>query len=75
MQAVSSKNIYSEHGFEAFIRAELEQGFHLLIVSWYWIPGSPHCQEASAIDFNMFFALTVSATSPLVTYFKLNGPN
>src|ERR1035437_1613614 len=49
LHAESSRNIYSEHGLEALMRAELLQGFHRLTVVSNCIPGSPHWCVASAI--------------------------
>src|SRR3984957_1202968 len=51
LQAESSRNIYSEQGFEALIRAVFFDVCHRLIVVSYCIPGSPHCHVASAILF------------------------
>src|SRR6266404_2691128 len=49
LQAVSSRNMYSEQGFEALIRPEFGQVCQRLIVESYCTPGSPHCQAHSAI--------------------------
>src|SRR5262249_26696930 len=49
LQAVSSRNMYSEHGFEALIRPELGHVFQRLIVVSYCTPGSPQLQAHSAI--------------------------
>src|SRR6476660_8825060 len=49
LHAVSSRNMYSEHGFEALIRPEFEQVFQRLIVVSYCTPGSPQLQAHSAI--------------------------
>src|SRR5580700_12094880 len=49
LQAVSSRNMYSEHGFEALIRPEFGQVFQRLIVVSYCTPGSPQPQAHSAI--------------------------
>src|SRR5208283_615727 len=49
LQAVSSKNIYSEHGFEALIRPVVLQVCQRFIVVSYCMPGSPHFQADSAI--------------------------
>ncbi len=40
LQAVSSRNMYSEHGLEALIRPEFGQVCHSLMVVSYWMPGS-----------------------------------
>ena len=42
--------MYSEHGFEALIRAEFGQVCQSLIVVSYCIPGSPQTQVDSAIE-------------------------
>src|ERR1700754_781330 len=49
LQAVSSRNMYSEHGFEALIRPDAGQVFQRLIVVSYCTPGSPQPQAHSAI--------------------------
>src|SRR5262245_29006303 len=49
LHAVSSRNIYSEHGLLALIRPLLVQVFQRLIVVSYCTPGSPHCQAHSAM--------------------------
>src|SRR6185312_14408102 len=49
LHAELSRNIYSEHGFEALIRAVFFDVCHRLMVESYCMPGSPHCQVASAI--------------------------
>ena len=49
LQAVSSRNMYSEHGLLALIRPLFGQVCQRLIVVSYCTPGSPHCQAHSAI--------------------------
>src|ERR1700735_1014059 len=51
LQAELSRNMYSEQGFDALMRPEFFEVCHRLIVVSYCIPGSPHCQVASAILF------------------------
>ena len=46
LQAVSSKNIYSEQGFDARIRPDCGQVCHSLMVVSYCNPGSAHAQAA-----------------------------
>ena len=46
LQAVSSRNMYSEHGFEALIRPSSGQVCHSLMVVSYWTPGSAQAQAA-----------------------------
>src|SRR5882672_2515890 len=66
LHAVSSKNMYSEHGFDALIFPLFGQVCHLLIVESYWTPGSAHDQAASATIVHKSFASSVSQTSPVV---------
>src|SRR5580692_9921983 len=49
LQAESSRNIYSLHGFDALIRAVFLLVCQRLMVVSYCMPGSPHCQVASAM--------------------------
>src|SRR5262249_55608729 len=49
LQAVSSRNMYSEQGLDALIRPEFGQVFQRLIVVSYCTPGSPQLQAHSAI--------------------------
>src|SRR4249920_1878747 len=49
LHAESSRNMYSEHGFDALIRDVLMHGCQSLIVVSYWMPGSPQTHAASAI--------------------------
>ena len=67
MQAVSSRNMYSEQGLLALMRPEALTGFQRLMVVSYWMPGSPQTWAASAISVSSSRALTVSETSPVVT--------
>ena len=46
LQAVSSRNMYSEHGFDARIGPEAGQVCQSLIVVWNWMPGSAEAQAA-----------------------------
>jgi hypothetical protein len=43
--------MYSEHGLLALMRAVFEQVCQSLMVVSNCMPGSPHCQAASAIIF------------------------
>src|SRR5687767_15710229 len=47
LQAVSSRNMYSEQGLEALMRPSSGQVCHSLMVVSYWMPGSAHIQAAS----------------------------
>src|SRR5271155_2178629 len=49
LQAVSSRNMYSEQGLLALIRPEFGQVCQRLIVVSYCTPGSPQYQAPSAI--------------------------
>src|SRR3954469_16101884 len=49
LHAESSRNMYSEHGFEALIRAVFFDVCQRLMVESYCMPGSPHWCVASAI--------------------------
>src|SRR4029434_10312661 len=50
LHAVSSRNMYSEHGFEALIRPSSVQVCHSLMVVSYCTPGSAHAHAAYAIS-------------------------
>ncbi len=49
LHALSSRYMYSEHGLLALIGAVFALVCQRLMLSWYWMPGSPHTQAASAI--------------------------
>src|SRR2546423_15251916 len=66
LHAESSRNMYSEHGFDALIRAVLMHGCQSLIVVSYCMPGSPQIQAASAILRISVRAGNVSTLRPLV---------
>src|ERR1041385_9050261 len=67
LQAESSRNMYSEQGFEALIGAVFFDVFQRLIVVSYCIPGSPQMYADSAIMRIMSRALQVSTVSPVTT--------
>jgi hypothetical protein len=46
LQAVSSRNMYSEHGLEARISPGAGQVCQSLMVVWNWMPGSAQAQAA-----------------------------
>src|SRR3989344_9427365 len=75
LQALLSRDIYSEQGLEALILPVLGQVCHSLMVVSYCIPGSALCQAASAIQSINSLALMVSITSPVVTPFKFQYPS
>src|SRR5258706_12414354 len=64
LQAVSSRNMYSLHGFDALMRAVLEHVCQALTVLSNCSPGSPHCQAASEMSRNSWRAGIVSITWP-----------
>src|SRR5215475_11609855 len=47
LHAESSRNMYSEHGLDALMRAVFFDVCQRLIVVSYCMPGSPHCQVDS----------------------------
>ena len=49
LQAESSTNMYSLHGFDALMRCVALTGFQRLIVVSYCMPGSPQIHAESAI--------------------------
>ena len=67
LHAELSRNMYSEHGLDALIRAVLMHGCQSLIVVSYWMPGSPQIHAASAIFRMIVRALKVSTFLPSVT--------
>ncbi len=66
LQAVSSRNMYSEHGLEARISPPDGQVCQSLMVVWNWMPGSAQCQAAEPILSHSSRALTVLCTLPSV---------
>src|SRR6185503_7048055 len=64
LHAESSRNMYSEHGFDALIRDVLMHGCQSLIVVSYWMPGSPQIHAASAILRMSARALWLSSLRP-----------
>src|SRR5579862_2533164 len=49
LQAVSSRNMYSEHGLEARMGPPAGQVCQSLTVVWNWMPGSAQAQAAYEI--------------------------
>ena len=43
---MSSRNMYSEHGFDARIGPDFGQVCQSLMVVWNWMPGSADAQAA-----------------------------
>src|SRR6187397_2240571 len=74
LHAESSRNMYSEHGFDALIRPVLMHGCQSLMVVSYCMPGSPQIQAASAILRMSVRAEWVSTTFPLVTDLVVHSP-
>jgi hypothetical protein len=66
LQAVSSRNMYSEHGLEALIRPPSGQVCHSLMVSSYCRPGSAHSHAAVAMSSHSLAAGTALASLPSV---------
>src|SRR6202521_5856715 len=62
LHAESSRNMYSEQGFEALMRALLEHGCHSLTVVSNCMPGSPHTHADSDILRIRSRALNVAIT-------------
>src|ERR1700690_3251712 len=67
LQAVSSRNMYSEHGFEALMRSVALHVCHRLMVVSYCMPGSPHCQADSDISRIRSRARNLSSALPSFT--------
>src|SRR5580692_10296853 len=67
LHAESSRNMYSEHGFDALMRDVFLQGCQRLIVESNCMPGSPHWWVASAIWRMISRAFLRSFFSPLKT--------
>src|SRR2546429_4121176 len=66
LQAESSIDMYSEHGFDALMRPVFGSVCHALMVVSYWTPGSAQRQAASEMSCSSFRALIVSTTVPSV---------
>src|SRR3954451_11204765 len=75
LQAESSRNMYSEHGFEELIGAVFGQVCQRWIVSSYCNPGSPQSQVPSAILSIRSRALYVSIGRPVVTARVVHSPS
>src|SRR5260370_20968378 len=69
LHAVSSRNIYSEQGLLALMRAVALQVCQRFTVVSYCMPGSPQCQVDSAILYSRSRARSLSAGWPSVTFF------
>src|SRR6266545_5371995 len=64
LQALSSIDMYSEHGLDALIRPVFGSVCQELIVVSYWTPGSAQRHAASAMSRSSSRASTVSTTVP-----------
>src|SRR6478736_5352559 len=64
LQAVSSRNMYSEQGLEALIGPEAGQVCQSLMVVSNWMPGSAQAQAAVPISSHSSRAFSVLATLP-----------
>src|ERR1700687_4577326 len=64
LQAESSRNMYSEHGLLALMRAVFLDVCQRLTVVSYCMPGSPQRQVASEILYNRSLALQFSIGRP-----------
>src|SRR3954468_9294164 len=74
LHALSSIDMYSEHGFEALMRPVFGSVCQLLIVVSYWTPGSAHFHAASAIWRSSWRASRVSTTVPSVRATRFHSP-
>src|SRR5687768_15269238 len=66
LHAVSSRNMYSEQGFDALIFPLFGQVCQRLMIESYCTPGSAQPHAASATRFQSSVASCVSTTSPVV---------
>src|SRR5260370_11946464 len=70
LQAVSSRNIYSEQGLLALIRALFFEVCQRFTVVSYCIPGSPQCHVESEIFIIRSRARRFSFRCPSTTFFS-----
>src|SRR5436190_2179166 len=75
LHAESSRNMYSEQGLDALIRAVFGHGCHSFTVVSNCMPGSPHTYVPSAMSFIKSRALYVSITDPSRTAFVSQFPS
>src|SRR5215212_6772714 len=75
LQAVSSRNIYSEQGFEALMRPSSGHVCHSLIVVSYCVPGSAQIHAAQAMRSHKSRALMVLQAFPFVRRFSCQSPS
>src|SRR5215210_2690217 len=75
LQAVSSRNMYSEHGFEATIGPEFGEVCQSFTVVWNCRPGSAQAQAAWPIFSHRSRAFSVLATVRLVRQVRSQSPS
>src|SRR5262249_16872678 len=75
LHAVSSRNMYSEHGLEARIAPEAGQVCQSLMVVWNCRPGSADAHAAPAIWSHSARAFTVFDTFPVVRQVRSQSPS
>src|SRR6188472_3630072 len=75
LHAESSRNMYSEHGLLALMRAVFGQVCHSLTVVSNCMPGSPQTHVPSAIPRIRSRALKVSIAEPSRTAFVVHSPS
>src|SRR5918992_5232668 len=75
LQAESSRYMYSLQGLLALMGLVLALVCQRLMLSWYWMPGSPQTQAASAILLRRYRAFVVSTGSLVVTARVVQSPS
>src|SRR5437016_13033377 len=75
LHAVSSRNMYSLHGFDALIRPDAGHVCHSLIVVSNCTPGSAHRQAAKPIRSHRSLARSFLATFPVVRFVSSHSPS
>src|SRR5262249_26194844 len=75
LQAVSSRNMYSEHGLEARIGPDFGQVCQSLMVVWNWMPGSAEAQAAYPTRSHSSRARTVLTVLPLSRAVSCQSPS
>src|SRR5512143_2870503 len=74
LQAVSSRNMYSEQGLDALMRPLVGQVCHSLIGVSYCTPGSAQAQAASPIFSHSSRAFSVLWTLPSMRRISFHSP-
>ena len=75
LHAVSSRNMYSEHGFDARIGPDFGQVCQSLMVVWNWMPGSAEAQAAWPIFSHRSRALSVFTVLPPRRAVRFQSPS